>query len=489
MKQKDFVFNLCLLLFLNLLIKPIWILGVDVGVQNRVGAASYGIYFSLFSFSMLFTMLLDMGTTNYNNRNIARNPHCLDEQLSNYIFLRVLLGVVYFVIVFVAAFILGYDSYQFKLLFWIAFNQFLSAFLLYVRSNVSSLMMFKTDSVLSVLDKLLMIIFCGILLWGNILNQQFKIEWFVWSQTVAYILTIIVAMVIVLRKAKLKRVNFNLLNVFQIIKKSFPYALVTFLMMCYYRIDSVMLERVLPSDIAAIQSGIYATAFRLFDVMLIPAYLFSVILLPLFSKMLKNKENIVPIVNTSFALLFLFSVSAVVILFFYREQVIQVLYDDNINDTISVFRFLILGLIPMSFTYLFGPLLTANGSMKALNIIAIIGIVVNISVNAALIPTFHAEGSAFASLCTQTVVSALQLVVALKIIGLSIKQLPIIKCVLFAIFIVPIIWFLSKHLCFHVVLNLIISALCAIIVGLLTKLIDIKSIFEMAKGGILERNK
>ena len=39
MKQKDFVFNLCLLIFLNLLVKPFWMLGVDVGVQNSVGAA------------------------------------------------------------------------------------------------------------------------------------------------------------------------------------------------------------------------------------------------------------------------------------------------------------------------------------------------------------------------------------------------------------------------------------------------------------------
>ena len=36
MKQKDFVFNLCLLIFLNLLVKPFWMLGVDVGVQNSV---------------------------------------------------------------------------------------------------------------------------------------------------------------------------------------------------------------------------------------------------------------------------------------------------------------------------------------------------------------------------------------------------------------------------------------------------------------------
>ena len=117
MKQKDFVFNLCLLIFLNLLVKPFWMLGVDVGVQNSVGAESYGIYFSIFNFTMLFSMVLDMGTTNFNNRTIARNNQLLDKHLSGYIILRLLLAVCYFVALFAVALIIGYRGFQLKLLF------------------------------------------------------------------------------------------------------------------------------------------------------------------------------------------------------------------------------------------------------------------------------------------------------------------------------------------------------------------------------------
>ena len=241
MKQKDFVFNLCLLIFLNLLVKPFWMLGVDVGVQNSVGAANYGIYFSILNFTLLFNMVLDMGTTNFNNRNIARNNQLLDKHLSSYIILRLLLGVVYFAVIFAVALLIGYRGIQLRLLFWIGLNQFLNAFLLYVRSNISALLMFKTDSVLSVTDKLLMILFCGLLLWGNITDEPFRIEWFVWCQTVAYLITIAVALFIVLRKANLHRLTWNWPFFVVIIKKSLPYALVTFLMACYYRIDSVML--------------------------------------------------------------------------------------------------------------------------------------------------------------------------------------------------------------------------------------------------------
>ena len=209
MKQKDFVFNICFLLFLNLLIKPFWILGIDVGVQNHVGAESYGLYFAVFNFTYMFNILLDMGTTNFNNRNIARNNQLLDKHLSSIIILRFLLAVFYMLVVFSVALIIGYRGFMLKLLFWTAINQFLSTFLLYLRSNVSALLMFKTDSVLSILDRLIMIILCGILLWGNVTDEPFKIEWFVYSQTLAYVIAIAVALAIVVYKSHLRGLHWN----------------------------------------------------------------------------------------------------------------------------------------------------------------------------------------------------------------------------------------------------------------------------------------
>ena len=37
------------ILLLNLLIKPFWILGIEVGVQNAVSTSEYGIYITLFN--------------------------------------------------------------------------------------------------------------------------------------------------------------------------------------------------------------------------------------------------------------------------------------------------------------------------------------------------------------------------------------------------------------------------------------------------------
>ena len=483
LKQKDFVFNLCLLIFLNLLVKPFWMLGVDVGVQNSVGAESYGIYFSIFNFTMLFSMVLDMGTTNFNNRTIARNNQLLDKHLSGYIILRLLLAVCYFVALFAVALIIGYRGFQLKLLFWIGLNQFLNAFLLYVRSNISALLMFKTDSVISVTDRLLMILFCGLLLWGNITDEPFRIEWFVWCQTAAYLITIAIALTIVLRKSHLRRLHWNTAFFLVIIKKSLPYALITLLMACYYRIDSVMLERLLPRDIAATQAGVYASAFRLLDALVMIAYLFSVILLPLFAKMLKQKEDVVPVVRTSFSFLFLFSVSAVVILYVYREPVIRLFYPEITESSVAVFRIIIFGLIPISMNYLFGTLLTANGSMKMLNITAAIGIVINVAVNLLLIPRMHACGSAVASFCTQFTVSVLQFLLALRIIGIPLRSLPWLRCLVFAAVLIPTTVIVYNTLSINAIWSIFLFGAFVLGLGLATGLINIKEFTKLSEIG------
>lgn len=472
MKQKDFIFNIVLLIFLNLLVKPFWILGIDVGVQNSVGAENYGLYFAVLNFSFLFNMLLDMGITNFNNRNIARHQQLLQKHLSGIITLKLLLGAVYMAVVFAVALIIGYRGFQLWLLFWMAINQFLNAFILYLRSNISALLMFKTDSCLSVLDRLLMILFCSILLWGGVTNEPFRIEWFVYCQTAAYTIAALTALVIVVAKGRVTRLSWNPTFFLMILKKSLPFAILFLLMSFYNRIDSVMLERMLPDGIGAFEAGIYASAFRLLDALVMIAYLFSVILLPLFSKMLKNNESITPIVKSSFSLLFLFSVTAVVLLEIFRMPVMDLLYREHVEESASIFRFLIAGIIPISFTYIFGTMLTANGNMKLLNITAIAGIVVNMTVNLLLIPRLQAVGAAIASLSTQSVVALLQVVIAFRQLKVPIKALPIVPAVIFTVILIPVVWYFSQWYEGQVLWALLITGTFALVLGFATKLLN-----------------
>ena len=58
--RKTFVTNLLLLLFLNLLVKPFYIFGIDRTVQNVVGTEVYGLYAAMFSLSIIFNIILNI---------------------------------------------------------------------------------------------------------------------------------------------------------------------------------------------------------------------------------------------------------------------------------------------------------------------------------------------------------------------------------------------------------------------------------------------
>jgi O-antigen/teichoic acid export membrane protein len=396
--QRKFLTNLGLLLLLNLLIKPFWVFGIDRTVQNIVGSEDFGFYFTVLNFSFLFNILLDFGITNFNNRNIAQNTQLLAKHFSRLVTMKLVLGFLYFLVTLGFGYGYGYRGSQLNLLALVGFNQFLLSFILYLRSNISGMLMFRTESIMSVLDRLLMIVIMVVLLWGNITTAPFKIEWFVYAQTVSYIIALFVAYLVVVIKSKSLTISWDWPFFLMIMRKSMPFALLTLLMTIYNRIDTVMMGKLLSNDIAAEQAGIYAHGYRILDATNQISFLFAVFLLPLFSHMIKQGQELLKIIKISFSILIVATGMLAVTTFFYSYEFMDLLYEHHIDESGKVYATMIFGIVAMSTSYIFGTLLTANGNMKALNIIAGISVVISFVLNYTLVPAFMAKGAAIANL-------------------------------------------------------------------------------------------
>lgn len=421
-----------------MLIKPFWIFGIDRTVQNLVGDESYGFYFALFNFSMILNILLDVGITNFNNRNISRYNFLLPKHLSNIVGLKLVLAIVYAIFSLIIAGIIGYSKVQFHLLFFLIFNQFLVSFTLYLRSNITALQFFRTDSLLSVLDRSLMIVICSLLLYTNILGGQFNIQWFVYAQTISYIITAVITFAIVLQKAGRFKIRFDLRFFFVFLRKSYPYALLILLMALYNRIDSVMLERLLDGTTGHEQAGIYAQAFRLLDAVSMFGALVAGLLLPIFSKMIKEREPIGDVVKLSFTLLMIPAIVIAVSSVYYDVEIMSLLYTSNTAFSADILGILMIGFVGIASTYIFGTLLTANGSMKQLNIMAFFGVLLNVGLNLILIPRMQAYGSAYASLTTQLFTGAAQLILALVIFKLKPQFSYVLRIFIFTVVVIAL---------------------------------------------------
>ena len=440
MKRK-FIWNLFLVIILNLLIKPFYILGIDAEVINRVGASVYGNYFALINFSFLLNIILDLGITNYNVKNIAQHHQLLDKHFSGIITLRILLVILYLVATFLIGLCIGYEWVQFKILFLLAINQALVAFILYIRSNLAGLHLFVQDSLISILDRILLIIICSVLLWGGLFDTPFQIEWFVYAQTIAYLITLLLCFLLVVRQTATFKFTWNKVFAILILKKSLPYALLILLMTIYYRIDSIMLERLIDDN--STQAGIYAQAYRFFEASNMLAYLFAALLLPIFSRMLKAGESVYELVGFSFKILMGFALILSVFCCFFSYEIMDFRYTNYVMESSSVFTILMVCFICVSSTYIYGTLLTANGNLFYLNIVAGFGVVFNIILNIILIQKYQAFGSALASLATQFLTGVAQIFLCIYIFKLNLWNM-FIRVFAFLLSIICCIYFINQ---------------------------------------------
>ncbi len=485
--QKKFLTNLALLLFLNFLVKPFYIFGIDLKVQNVVGDVDYGFFFAIFNFSFALNILLDAGITNFNNRNIAQHHFLLNKHFSSIFILKMMLSAVYGVVIFAVAFLIGYKGEQFTMLAWVGFNQFLLSLVLYLRSNINGLMLFKTDSFLSVLDRVLMIIICGVLLYGHVTKEPFQIMWFVYVQTFAYAITALIALWVVIRRSKFRKFSWNRPFFIMILKKSFPYALLVMLMAIYNRVDSVFLERLLKGDLGYEQSGIYAHAFRLLDAANQIAFLFAVLLLPIYSRMIRLNQRLDEMIRLPFSILFTAGTILTVGSFFYSSEIMHLLYPKGpgeaelayeavIGQSARVYGLLIFCFMATVTMYVFSTLLTANGSLKQLNIIAAGGILVNFTLNITLIPQFMATGSAVASLVTQSVTALAYLLLAQYMFRFRVNYRFLAVLALFAASVV-FLTYLSRMLPFYWLINLALMVGISLLIAFSIRLISLRSIW------------
>lgn len=423
--QRLFVKNILFTIAVNLLVKPIWVLFIDRSVQNTVPASEYGTYQALFSLGIIFNTLLDFGISNYNSTTLSRDTSLLPRLFPAMLSARLLLMGIYIAAACGWGYLLGYRGWELWLLLGILGIHSLNALLSFIRSNVAALQRFKADAVLSVTDRLLMILVCGFLLLWPATASTFRIQWFVATQVLCYFIAAVLGYLILRRIGGVRlQFSFSRTEILGVVKRSFPYALLIFLMSVYNRADAVMIERLCTDG--KDQAGIWAAAFRLLDMANIFGLMFATMLLPMFGRMLGAGQSVQPLVRLSVNMMIPLSVLVAVIGCINGGDIMQLLYHRSALYATQhhaygwVFSCLILSFPAWCLMYVYSTLLTANASMKQLNLIALAGVVFNLSLNFYVVPHYGAMGGAATSVATQWLLAILFIIFATRIARLPI---------------------------------------------------------------------
>lgn len=403
MKPATFLKSFSGLVLLNVLVKPLWIFGIDRQLQVLVGHEEYGSYFSILSIGIILSFLADAGITNMLNRQLA-----LQEPLHLGRLLRLKTVLVLLYAGAVAAVAAGTGISRWDIVGLVIAVQAGSSFLLFFRNVLTGHQRFTTDAWMSVLDKMLIILAAAPFLYPLFGPVHITLETFLSLHVAVLAVTLVIAYWSC--RTYFRGSGVRPASLPEIIRLTLPFSVLVLLMSVHSRLDAFLLERVHANG--AYEAGVYATAYRLLDAGNTVGYLAASFLLPYISR---NRAQEVLVRDTVVMLRHLLLLAAISLLAFvavYAGWVTDLLYGINDRYHSQVLLVTIAVLPAYYLIHLYGSLLNARGLFKPFIVIVVTAVVVNIALNVWLIPVWGALACGTAALVSQYFCAVACLVVA-----------------------------------------------------------------------------
>lgn len=413
--RREFAFNLALLLGVNALIKPLYLLVIDVGVQNTLGTDEYGQYAFWFSFAFMFGVLYDMGLQNYNAVTLSKNPGLLQERLPVMLSLKLVLSVVFALFVFAAAILYGVSGRELIIVGLAASYHTILSFLQLLRTNLGAQAKYAFNSLVSVSDKALLLLVLGAVLLIPSLRAQLTVELFFLTQIGALLVSILLTIWGTHTERGQRWFAWDPKAMKALIWATLPYGLILLLATAFSRVDMVMLNMLSPEKYYEV--GKYAGAYRLLDGINMIGFMFATLLLPMMSKQVSAGETAGSLLRQASGYMAALGIGFAAWTSFHGSALMNMLYTEATPDWGSTLSWLMWAAVGIGLAYVYGSYLLSQGKLTFINQAFAIAVLINIGLNWILIPSYGAKGAAIATVFTQIGVALVEFVACSRIVG------------------------------------------------------------------------
>jgi Membrane protein involved in the export of O-antigen and teichoic acid len=391
--------NTTFILFGNIVVKALALL-ISINLARYLGVEYFGEYNFVIAYLSLFIFLANFGLDSILIRDLSRKKFDVDIFVSNVLMIRILTCSFSIILSIAIVNFLGYPAetiMHVSLLSLILMFQGLS----YLFESVfhSNLKMYYS-SISMVISKLFFAIAVFILITlGDSLISFFY----------AYIVAEFIRVLISIYYSKkfvcvCKHIDIELWK--YLLKESMPFIVGYALFIVYYRIDILMLSKI-EGNLAV---GYYSAAYKLTDPLLFIPGAFASVLMPIMArKYISDQMDLKEIysVGSKYILQLMFPIS--ILLYFFSEDLIHLLYTDNYYASIYTLKILSLTVILNSLNSIQNSLLVASDRQKLNTISVGVCCILNIVLNLVLIPIYSYNGAAIATLISVLFLFLIQL--------------------------------------------------------------------------------
>ena len=410
--RRAFTVNLALTLAANLLVKPIYIFGVEVGVQNAVGTVAYGRLGYWVSVALLFATVLDLGLQNYTAVALARQPERVQEVVPVSLSLKLLVTPLYAGLVLAAAALLGMNSAEFRLIAWIIATQVGLSTWQMLRNNLAAQEKYRANSIVSIVDKAFLVIVVGALLYVLPHRNWITIERFAMLQALSVTVAIAITVAATHLAPTRAWLRWDWRALKSLLLASLPFAWTLLLNTLASRVDILMLEWTRPDG--DYQVGVYMAGYRLLDAVNMLAFLFATLLIPMLSAQVERGEAVGELLRQGARYMMALTLGAAWFVTFYAQAITSYLFVEATPSWGPVLAALIWSAVPTGLLYVVGSHLLALKKLRALNWIFAGAMLLNVLLNVLLIPRWGALGAGVATALTQGLIVLAEAIVSYR---------------------------------------------------------------------------
>lgn len=399
-------------------------------LTGYLGREGFGDYMYVLTLVVVFGALADWGTATIGVREAAKAKEKQGQLLANLFLLRLILALLAAGAMIVAAWLLPFQTTNL-----VPVRQAIilgSGVLILLATKASLRVIFQTQlkmenlAVADISASGLTLLFSWFLV-----NQRLGLLPLVGALIGANLVAVLVAWFLAQKIVRFDfRWNRNLIR--RLVAESLPMGAILLMFTMDNKIDTIMLGTIKGSGAV----GIYAVAYRIYDVLILGAAYLMNVLLPVFSQYASVKKKLRRIYQQAFDLLFLMGLVVGLLNWFLAPLMVRLITQNRLlefGDAIGVLRRLSLALLLAYLNHLTGYTIVALGRQRPYFFVALVSLVFNFLTNLWIIPRFSYFGAATVTVLTEALVLVITTFFVFRLLKFwpSLSRFPQTACQLF----------------------------------------------------------
>jgi O-antigen/teichoic acid export membrane protein len=358
-----------------------------------LGPELFGLLTFALAFTGIFGLLLDLGLNNLATREVARDKSRANEYLSNVTFMKLLMGVITFGLVVVAARSLGYSGETIAVIYLLTLSTVFTALTASFYAIFQSFEKMEYQSVGAILSSLLLLTGAGILI-----ARSAGVVAFASIYLVCNALVLGYSFFICVQKFHLFKAEVNLDFWGSTIRQALPFGLSGVFVTIYFWIDSLMLSLIQGNQAV----GWYNAGYRLvFSLLFIPA-VFSTAVFPAMSRFhISSRDSLQLTWKKYLRFMLILGIPIAVGTTLLAGRIVALMFGEGYAPSVVVLQLLIWSMVFIFANSPFIRLFESTNKQIVVTKITGLMVIVNVAINLVLIPKFSYVGASVAILITE----------------------------------------------------------------------------------------